>query len=247
MSAKRPITKENPPAPASPRRGQSTARIEDYEPIVGHGYIEELRQLANRLSGKRILNVNSTFVGGGVAEILSHLVPLCQQLGVDIRWSIIKGTDPFFEVTKKFHNTLHGAQDPVTPAEYALFNEISERNLHEMDLSADIFFIHDPQPVELVLKKKEIGKKWMWRCHIDLSNPNQAVWGFLRDFVVNYDSAVFSSPSFAQRLPIHQYLISPSIDPLSDKNRELPAETIRSVMRKYNLPEDKPMVLQVSR
>jgi trehalose synthase len=222
-------------------------RIEDYEPIVGRGYIDEMRLLAERLSGKVIQNINSTFVGGGVAEILSHLVPLGNQLGVDIRWDIIKGTDPFFEVTKKFHNALHGNPTVITPEEFSVFMEVTQKNLNEMDLYGDIFFIHDPQPAGLILKKKEISKNWVWRCHIDLSNPNQQVWEFLRNFVINYNSAIFSSPNFAQKLAIPQYLIPPSIDPLSDKNRDLTPETINSVLTKLNLTSGKPMILQVSR
>jgi trehalose synthase len=218
--------------------GQSTAKIEDYEPIIGRGYIEELRQLGVRLSGKVIQNINSTFVGGGVAEILSHLVPLCNQIGVDIHWDIIKGTGPFFDVTKKFHNALHGAPENITAQDFALFNEVTQKNLDDMPLYGDIMFIHDPQPAALILKRKEIGKSWIWRCHIDLSNPNQQVWGFLNDFVVNYDSAVFSSPNFAQKLPIRQYLIPPSIDPLSNKNRELSQDTIDSVLKRYNLTSE---------
>lgn len=227
--------------------GQSAARIEDYEPIVGRGYIEELRLLGNRLSGKVIQNINSTFVGGGVAEILSHLVPLCNQLGVNIRWDVIKGTNAFFDVTKKFHNALHGNPVQITPEEFALFQETTRKNLQEMDLYGDIMFIHDPQPAALILKRKEIGRKWIWRCHIDLSTPNPQVWGFLRDYVTTYDSAIFSSPNFAQSLTIPQFMIPPSIDPLSDKNRELLPGTINSVLKKYNLNQDKPMILQVSR
>lgn len=227
--------------------GQSRAKIEDYEPIVGRGYIEELRLLGARLSGKVIQNINSTYVGGGVAEILSHLVPLCNQLGVDIHWDIIKGSGPFFDVTKKFHNALHGKAEKISQEEFALFMETTQKNLNEMPLYGDIMFIHDPQPAALVLKKKEIGKNWIWRCHIDLSNPNPQVWNFLNEFVINYDSAIFSSPNFAQKLSIPQYLIPPSIDPLSDKNRELQPETIESVMKKYNLNLAKPMIIQVSR
>lgn len=228
-------------------RDQTKARLQDYEPIVGRGYIEEMRVLAQRLSGKVIQNINSTFVGGGVAEILSHLVPLSNQLGVDIRWDIIKGNDPFFEVTKKFHNALHGNPTVITAEEFALFMEITQKNLNEMNLYGDIFFIHDPQPAGLISKKKEIGKNWVWRCHIDLSNPNQQVWDFLRKFVVDYNSAIFSSPNFAQKLTIPQYLIPPSIDPLSDKNRDLTPETINSVLTKLKLTSGKPMILQVSR
>ena len=125
--------------------------------------------------------------------------------------------------------------------------DTSQKNLQEMQLYGDIIFIHDPQPVALISKRKEIGKHWVWRCHIDLSSPNQQVWGFLRDFVIAYDSAIFSSPNFAQKLSIPQYLIPPSIDPLSDKNRELLPGTIDSVLKKYRLNLDKPLILQVSR
>jgi trehalose synthase len=227
--------------------GQSGARIEDYEPIIGRGYIEELRQLANRLSGKVIQNINSTYVGGGVAEILSHLVPLCNQIGVDIHWDIIKGTGPFFDVTKKFHNALHGKAETISQEEFMLFLEITNKNLEEMPLYGDVMFIHDPQPAALILKRPEIGKNWIWRCHIDLSNPDLQVWKFLQEYVLKYDSAIFSSPNFAQKLPLRQYLIPPSIDPLSDKNRDLLPETIDSVLKKYDLSPDKPMVTQISR
>lgn len=227
-------------------QSQSRASIQDYEPIVGRGYIEELRLLGDRLSGKTIQNISSTFVGGGVAEILLHLVPLCNQLGIDIRWDIIKGTGAFFEVTKKFHNALHGNSASITPEEFALFMETTRTNLNEMQIYGDILFVHDPQPAALILKKTEIGKKWIWRCHIDLSNPDLQVWDFIRNFINSYDSAIFSSPNFTQKLAVHQYLIPPSIDPLSDKNRDLVPGTINSVLDKYNL-SDKPMVLQVSR
>ena len=194
-----------------------------------------------------IQNINSTFTGGGVAEILSHMVPLLEQLGVDARWNIIKGSSGFFHVTKKFHNALHSRSESVSDTDYSLFMEASQQNVREMDLYGDIIFIHDPQPIVLVSRKKEIGKKWIWRCHIDVSHPNQEVWNFLRQFVVQYDAAVFSAPAFSQELPIRQFLISPSIDPLSDKNKELPQETIDSVLAKYGVPSDKPIITQVSR
>jgi len=123
--------------------------------------------------------------------------------------------------------------------------ETSQKNIEALDIYGDIVFVHDPQPIALI--KKRSGNKWIWRCHIDVSNPNQRVWGFLENFMTNYDSAVFSSPGFSQRLPIRQFLISPSIDPLSDKNRELPQEIIDSVLRKYNIKKDKPIITQISR
>jgi len=203
--------------------------------------------LSARLSGKVIQNVNSTFTGGGVAEILSRMIPLLEQLGVDARWDTIKGSEPFFQVTKKFHNSLHGRKDRITKDDFALFREITEKNMKKLQLDGDIIFVHDPQPVGLIRKKKGDGKKWVWRCHIDLSHPSKKVWNFLKPFVVKYDAAVFSAPAFACELPIRQFLISPSIDPLSDKNRELDQETIDSVLEKYGVPRDKPIITQISR
>jgi len=203
--------------------------------------------LAARLSGKVIQNINSTFAGGGVAEILSRMLPLLEQLGVDARWNTIKGSPEFFQVTKKLHNTLHGRREDISDTDFALFLEVSQQNIKEMELYGDIIFVHDPQPVTMVSRKKEIGRKWIWRCHIDVSQPNQKVWSFLEPFIVQYDAAVFSAPSFSHQLPIRQFLISPSIDPLSDKNKELSQQTIDSVLEKYVIPKDKPIITQVSR
>jgi trehalose synthase len=221
--------------------------VNDYEPIVGRSYIEELRMLGNRLSGKTVLNINSTYVGGGVAEILSRLVPLFNQLGVDVRWQIISGDVQFFKVTKKLHNALHGRVEPISANEFSLFLETTEKNLNQIDFTGDILFIHDPQPVALIAKKSDIGKKWIWRCHIDVSQPDTKVWEFLKQFIVNYDAVVFSSPNFAQQLPVRQFFAPPSIDPLSDKNKELPAEAVEAVLAKYGLDSEKPIILQVSR
>jgi len=203
--------------------------------------------LAAKLSGKVIQNINSTFSGGGVAEILSRMVPLLQQLGVDARWNVIKGSDEFFQVTKKFHNALHGRPERISAKDFALYLKTTQKNIAELELYGDIVFVHDPQPAALVTKKKELGRKWVWRCHIDVSHPNPEVWNFLQPFVVQYDAAVFSAPAFSRELPIRQFLISPSIDPLSDKNKELDQQTIDSVLAKYGIPKDKPIITQVSR
>jgi len=226
---------------------QSRSRLQDYEPIVGRSCLEELRILAEELGGKIVQNINSTFVGGGVAEILEHMVPLLNQLGVDARWDVIQGSDEFFEVTKKFHNALHGKEEKISADDFALFAEVTQQNLEEARLYGDILFVHDPQPVGLIARKKEMGRKWVWRCHIDVSNPDKKVWRFLRGFVVDYDAAVFSAPAFAQQLPIRQFLITPSIDPLSDKNKELDSGMIDATLTKYGLTSDKPMIVQVSR
>ena len=223
------------------------AKIQEYAPIVGRSTIEELRKLAGQLSGKVIQNVNSTFTGGGVAEILTRMVPLLGQIGVDARWTTINGNKEFFDVTKKFHNALHGRIEGISSEDYSLFLEVSKKNIEELKFQGDIFFIHDPQPVALIAKGKEVGEKWIWRCHIDVSNPDKRVWEFVRNFVTDYDAAVFSAPNFSQELPIRQFLISPSIDPLSDKNKELSSETIDSVLNKYGLDKDKPIIAQISR
>jgi len=219
--------------------------LEEYVSITGQSVVDDLKLLAERLKGKVVQHINSTAVGGGVAEILNRMVPLLRELGVDTRWDLIKGGEKFFEVTKKFHNVLHGRPQEISQDDFDIFMETSSVNIDEVSIYGDIIFVHDPQPIALVRKKGD--NKWIWRCHIDVSNPNQKVWAFLQDFITHYDSAVFSAPAFAQKLPIRQFLISPSIDPLSDKNKELPQEAIDAVLAKYNITADKPIVTQISR
>jgi len=221
-------------------------RIEDYIPIVGQPVIEELFLLSKHLEGRRIQNINSTAVGGGVAEILTRMIPLLNQLGVAARWDVIKGDEKFFVVTKKFHNGLHGVPVTVSKEEYEWFLEVNRENAAQLSFE-DIVFVHDPQPVALIERRKEIGKNWIWRCHIDFSRPDKSIWRFLEDYITQYDSAVFSSPSFARSLPIPQILISPSIDPLSDKNKELPNETVDGVFEKFGIDRSRPIVTQISR
>jgi trehalose synthase len=221
------------------------AKLEEYIPIVGQSVIDDLKLLAKKLEGKTVQHINSTAVGGGVAEILTRAVPLLKELGVNTYWDVIKGGEQFFEVTKKFHNALHGRQEEINQHDFDIFMEASEENIKSLDTHGDIVFVHDPQPIALINKKKD--NKWIWRCHIDVSDPNRKVWEFLNSFIVKYDSAVFSAPSFSQRLPIRQFLISPSIDPLSDKNKELPKELIDSVLEKYKIVKDKPIITQISR
>ena len=224
------------------------SKIADYELIVGAHTVEELRLLAGKLQGKVIQNINSTAVGGGVAEILNRIVPLLQELGVDARWDFIKGGENFFNVTKKFHNALHGKSEEITPQMFEIFMETSQRNIDEVKICGDIMFIHDPQPIALIKKKASMqGSKWVWRCHIDVSAPNKQVWDFLTLFIHQYDGTVFSAPAISHTLPVRQFLISPSIDPLSDKNKELSQEIIDKVLEKYHIPHDKPIITQISR
>lgn len=221
------------------------AKIEDYVPIVGQSVIEELRLLAQKLEDKTVQHVNSTAIGGGVAEILNRMVPLLKELGVNVSWDVIKGGTQFFEVTKKFHNALHGKKEQICKNDFEVFLETSQKNIEELNIYGDIVFVHDPQPIALIEKKKD--NKWIWRCHIDVSEPDKVIWKFLYDFIIKYDASVFSAPSFSRELPIRQFLISPSIDPLSDKNKELPSDVIDSILKKYGIAQDRPIVTQISR
>lgn len=220
-------------------------KIEDYIPIVGNAVIDDLKRVAEKLKNKKIKNINSTPVGGGVAEILSRIVPLLNELGVKTIWDVIKGGKSFFEVTKKFHNALHGKKVEITKKDFNIFLETSDENINQLSTDEDIIFVHDPQPITLIEKKKD--NKWIWRCHIDVSNPDKKLWNFLKKFIIKYDATVFSAPSFSSPLPVRQFLISPSIDPLSDKNRELTKEEIDGVVKKYEIPRDKPLITQISR
>jgi trehalose synthase len=224
--------------------------IKDYADIVGGETIEEIEKLGSYLSGKIIQNINSTPVGGGVAEILSRMVPLLKEVGVDARWDFIKGGEKFFEITKKIHNSLHGVEENISKSDFGHFLDVTDENLKEINLLGDIVFIHDPQPIGLIKAKDKNGfkeKKFIWRCHIDLSSANVNTFNFLKKFIEKYDYSVFSSPLFAKKLKIPQILISPSIDPLSDKNKDLPAETINEVLERFRIDPERNIITQISR
>ena len=222
--------------------------LAQYETVVGQAVIEELRELARRLRGKRVVMVNSTRSGGGVAEILNRMLPLLTELDVPVRWEILEGSEQFFKVTKRIHNALHGKQEHVTQKMFDLFLEVGRSNVQRLALDEDIVFIHDPQPLPLVEQKgKHAGSRWIWRCHIDVSRPNKEVWAFLRPFIAKFDAAVYSAPAFVQKMSIRQVLIAPSIDPLSDKNRDMDRVEIDAILRRLEIPRDLPIVTQVSR
>jgi trehalose synthase len=220
--------------------------LDQYHAVAPPGTVEFLKRLGRLVEGRRMLHVNSTQFGGGVAEILHRLIPLLQELGVHARWEVMTGSEPFYRTTKSFHNALQGMNQRLTPDMYDAYVECNRKNAKRMNLESDVAMIHDPQPAALIDARPR-GAKWIWRCHIDISTPQRLVWQFLRPYVVRYDAAVVSLPKFAQRLPIPQFLIYPSIDPLSDKNRELPAEEVRQVLDRLGVPQDKPILLQVSR
>jgi trehalose synthase len=219
----------------------------DYIPIVGKSVVEELFLLAGRLEGRSVTHVNSTAVGGGVAEILSRMVPLLNELGVKTRWEVIKGGEAFYGVTKKFHNALHGDVQAFSPADFAVYEETIQSNLADLKLGSDIVFIHDPQPAALIASRNGDGRRWIWRCHLDISRPQEEVWTYLQPLVRRYDACVISAPPFARDLSAPQVVIAPSIDPLSDKNRDLSPDEVKAVLERLQIPTDKPLVTQVSR
>jgi trehalose synthase len=236
-----PRTWETPPAPVPP------PHLDDYQGIVGSAVLDELRFLARNLKGRTLKMVNSTAVGGGVAEMLNRLVPLLGELEVATHWDIITGGNDFFEVTKAFHNALHGADYQLTRHAQEIFLTYNEQNRQRMQFSEDVVAIHDPQPAALIRARQDGPARWVWRCHIDLSNPNTQVWGFLRPFIEQYDAAIVSSQSFARQLPIPQYLFYPCIDPLSEKNKPLEESFVQKVCDEFGIDRSLPIVTQVSR
>ncbi|HTY21573.1 MAG TPA: glycosyltransferase [Desulfomonilaceae bacterium] len=224
--------------------------IDDYAEVAGEEVIDHLRQLAVRLKGIRVVHVNSTRTGGGVAEILTQLVPLQQDLGLDARWEVIRGEENFFSCTKDFHNGLQGNPVPLSETVLEAYEQTNAHNAEELRgvlEEADIVFIHDPQPLALLRFCPGRKGRWIWRCHIDLSHPYRPVWRYLRKLVVDYDASIFSLADFAQPLPHIQYLMPPSIDPLSEKNKDLDEDKVLGVRRQFGLDPDRPVMLQVSR
>lgn len=223
------------------------ASLDDYRRVVGPAVVDELLHLAERVSHRRLQHINSTAVGGGVAELLTRMVPLFRELGIATSWDVIKGNDAFFAVTKAFHNALHGSQETITPEMFDVYRETTNMNLYDLGYAGDFVVVHDPQPAGLIARKKDIGGHWLWRCHIDVSAPDPAAWGFLKPFVERYDASVFSMPEFSQELPIPQFMVAPSIDPLSDKNRDIPHDQVTSVLERYGLDPERPIITQISR
>lgn len=224
--------------------------LEKYVPIVGAEVIDHLRHLAEPLKGSRVVHVNSTREGGGVAEILSWLIPFKQELGLETSWEVIEGGPEFYQCTKSFHNGLQGAPVAIPPGQLAAYEQTNRDNaerLRGLLSEADFVFIHDPQPAPLLHFCPEHKGKWVWRCHIDLSRPHRAVWKYLRDWVGSYDASIWSLADFAQPLPHPLYLIAPSIDPLSQKNRDLYPGEVDAVFDRHGLDPDLPLITQVSR
>jgi len=221
--------------------------IEAYREIAGVDEIDQLYRLARLSRDKKVVMVNSTRNGGRVAEILNRLVPLMCELGIDCRWETVEAEGPFFEITKSMHNAMQGKKINFSPDALNYYLEVNKKNASKLDLDADIVVIHDPQPLALVSYYAKKKAKWVWRCHIDTSKPELSLWKFFKTHLLGYDASIYSIAKFSRLLPHPQYLIPPSIDPLSDKNRDIGAGEIEKVLKKYNIKKDKPLLVQVSR
>jgi trehalose synthase len=204
-----------------------------------------LQLLAAKLHNRSFLHINSTRVGGGVAEILQQMIPVFKELGIDVRWEVIEGDPAFFDITKKVHNSLQGNPERITEKMWQYHYEMNKKNAKNLNLDADAVIIHDPQPAPLIEFKK--GGLWIWRCHIDMSNPQMQVWNSLSRYIEKYDATIFSVAKFARAMPIDKFIITPSIDPVSEKNRELTDGEIQETLDKFQIHLDKPIILQVSR
>lgn len=219
--------------------------ITQFSGISPKGDLILLRKLGEKLNNRSFLHINSTREGGGVAEILHRMIPILKDLGIDARWEVIEGDERFFDITKKIHNSLQGNFESITDDMWNHHYEVNRTNAERLDLDADAVLIHDPQPAPLIEFRK--SGKWIWRCHIDVSHPLKEVCDYLLRYFGKYDAAIFSVARFARAVGIDEFIIPPSIDPVSEKNRELTEEEIIETLNKFQIPHDRPMILQVSR
>ncbi len=222
-------------------------RIEDYLDLIGAEPIARIYAIARRMYQLRVLNVNATYHGGGVAGMLQTIVPLLNEIGLDVDWSLLYGEPDLFQATKKLHNGLQGERVTISDDEIALYLRINEAFARYTPIVHDVVIVHDPQPLPMIAYRNKEGP-WIWRCHIDLSNPNEDVWEKLKPYVLRYDAVVVSSESFKKAdLPVDTHVIPPAIDPFSAINRPLTDAEVAAKLAEYNIPHDKPLIVQVSR
>ncbi len=222
--------------------------LDRYEQVVGHAEIQRLRRLGERLAGKRVVHVNSTRTGGGVAEILRWMVPLLEELGLTVRWEVITGTPEFYQVTKAFHNGLQGLPVNLKKSDFERHYEVNRENAQRLNLDADVVFVHDPQPIYLPhFTPPGQVSCWVWRCHIDASRPDRKIWKYLEGAIASYQAAIFSMAAFTRPLNCPMFLVPPSIDPLSDKNCPLSEAERLETLARLGIDPERPLLLQVSR
>jgi trehalose synthase len=221
-------------------------QVEDYAPLVGQETIERIREKAVPLQELHITHINSTYYGGGVAELLGSLTLLLNNVGIKTGWRIIQGSPDFFSATKKMHNALQGGEIHLTERKLEIFEEVVFENAVRNHLDHDIVVIHDPQPLPIIEHYRKKGP-WLWRCHLDLTNPNRQLWSYLVPYIEKYDAVILTLEEYAQKLSTPQVFIKPAINPFDTKNREMSEEAINERLGHYKIPTDLPLVVQISR
>jgi len=221
-------------------------RPEDYEPLVGAATVERILRKAEALRNRHVVHVSSTLYGGGVAELLSSLTILMNGAGVQTGWRVIQGRPDFFGITKKFHNALQGGEIDLTESQMEIYEDVVAENAFRTHLDQDFVVVHDPQPLPLIDHYRKRGP-WVWRCHVDLSHPNRLLWAYLSSFVEKYDAAILSIPEYSRSLTTPQVYFMPATDPFNSKNQELSEDEIDARLALYDIPTDKPLVVQISR
>jgi trehalose synthase len=222
-------------------------RLEDFRHIVPDTRLAEIYSRAKKLYGKHIVHINATYQGGGVAEILYSLVQLMNDVGINAGWRILHGSQEFFEITKSYHNALQGARLNLSEKKKRIYLQVNDNFSRFTHLHHDCVIVHDPQPLSMIRAYRKI-QPWIWRCHIDLTNPHAELWDFLKGFLLKYDEVIMSSEKyFKEDLPVDQRLMFPAINPLSEKNKDISEKLKHIHLKMAGIPTDKPIITQVSR
>jgi len=222
-------------------------RLEDYIEIIGEETIAQIHAAAQPLSEQSVLHINATYHGGGVAEMLRTIVPLMNEMGLDADWSLLYGEPELFRTTKKIHNGIQGEKVELTQEELTTYFSVNEMFARYTPIFHDAVIVHDPQPLPMLQYRKK-SHPWIWRCHIDPSTPNKEVWETLKPLIARYDAMIVSSESFKKpELSIPTYIIPPAIDPFSLINQDLSPDGVKGKLAEYDIPQDKPLIVQVSR
>jgi trehalose synthase len=222
--------------------------LADYTHLVGRPLVEEIRELAEPLAGRRVVHLSATAFGGGVSEILYTLVPLMRDVGLEVDWQVIYGREEFFNATKLMHNALQGNPQDLTEEQWATWAQYNEMNARELSDGWDVCIVHDPQPAALHVLVPEKAKGWIWRCHIDVSTPNPATMERLLPYVQDYPASLFHVAGYVPRgMNDGVHIVPPAIDPLAPKNMALSLEDAEFVCAQFGIDTQRPMMCQVSR
>ena len=230
------------------RNSTMTRALKDYIAIAGEDTIDELKFLARYLKGRKIQHISASRNTGGLAQMMGRIVPLMDELGVDVEWDSVEGDGIFQSVNQKFLQAVYGKPEIITDSDFDVYIEAAHEYTAKTKIRGELVIAHGFEPLALIQNKKKFkDKKWVWWCHTDASAPDERVWDFMSTFIEGYDAACFSSPKFIHSLNLPKFLICPAIDPLSSKNRDMTVSEIEQVLRKYGIHADKPIILQVAR